>query len=182
MFSRHITISAKINYKGHQPNSCYCVECIINRCSRHISSRSNVSIHLLPEWDPLHVLLLQRMRIIYSGEQQPGVVPHSGKHLITCLILSLPERYLRTQTSVQALFISILSGISLYAWNIIPLCASNQGWNKGCLLGALDYRAHFHLRALRAIWQLSVLPRMPHCRNLPCCPRTTINCPKLLTY
>lgn len=109
-------ISAKINYKGHQPNSCYCEECIINRCSRHVSSRSNVSIHLLPERDPLHVLLLQRMRIISIGEQQSGVVPHSGKHLITYLILALPKRYLRTQTSVQALYIySILSGISLYA-------------------------------------------------------------------
>lgn len=130
MFSRHITISVKINYKGHQPNSCYCEECIINRCSRHVSSRSNVNIHLLPEWDSVHVLLLQRMRIIYSGEQQPGVVPHSGKHLITYLILALPKRHLRTQTSVQALFISILSGISLYAITLFHCVHQTNGGER----------------------------------------------------
>lgn len=87
MFSRHIMISAKINYKGHQPNSCYCEERIINPWSRHMSTLGAMLVCTCSqlETNPLHVVFLQSMRIIFTGvcKQQPRLVSCSGKHLIT---------------------------------------------------------------------------------------------------
>lgn len=101
---------------------------------------------------------------------------------------------------------SLACVISLYAQNIIPpraffllyICAfsltlykSNKKcfqsfflkytrklWNEGCLLSALHYIAHVHLRVPHRY--LGV--QCSYCTNPPCCPITTTNCPKLLTY
>lgn len=138
----------------------------------HVYSRSNVSMHLLTAWDqPLAcyipakhennlcrrlqigaktgVLFRKALNHLFSSCSTQKVFKdmNFSSSLYMCCILTCPKHYSTVCIFSGLYTCTFPATLQTYCKMFSKLLfkGRRKWWNKGCLLSALDYIAHFHL-------------------------------------